>query len=256
MKLLAALAILIPASLTVLPGCPLACGSWEGRGDTMYRSDKGEAVMLCSNGGYALTQTSGVTEGVFEYTDAIRASNPETGARTFTFTTNADGTAISDELPGTWTLATLDKVELDHAHVQCADLETRAWWGTVGQSSFLPKATAFKKVAAGFETADACFEAQAKGEYPESALCEDELLACPDGRALVSQGQAFGTGYYTAAFGTLTVTPTGTSIFASFEGLYSAKGTLTTHDVYGAGTTTSTWRQVPVSELSNGAACQ
>ncbi len=255
MKLLAALAILIPASLTVLPGCPLQCGDWEGRGDTMYRSDKGDAVMLCTNGGYALTQASGVTEGVFEYTDTIRGSNPETGARTFSFTTSPDGTATSTELPGTWTLATLDKVELDHAHVQCADLETRAWWGTQFATSYLPKATAFKKPATGFSSAEACFEAQANGEYPEGALCEDELLACPDGRALVSQGQAFGTGSYIATFGLVTVTPT-TGTFASFEGVYSSTGTLTTHDVYGSGTTITTWRQVPVSELSNGATCQ
>jgi hypothetical protein len=139
--------------------------------------------------------------------------------------------------------------------VLCADLETRAWWGTQFSTAYLPKATAFKKPATGFDSVEACESAQASGEYPEGALCEDELLACPDGRALVSQGQAFGTGNYTAAFGLLTVTPVSGS-FASFEGVYSSAGTLTTHDVYGAGTTTTTWRQVPVSELSNGAACQ
>jgi hypothetical protein len=107
MKLLAALSVLIPASQTVLPGCPLQCGDWDGGGDSMYRSDQGDAVMLCSNGGYALIQGSGVTEGVFEYSDAIRGSNPETGARTFAFVTSPDGTATSEELPGTWALETL-----------------------------------------------------------------------------------------------------------------------------------------------------
>ena len=59
MKLLAAALILLPASLTLLPGCPLACGGWEGKGDTMYRSDKGESVFLCTNGGYSATLNSG-----------------------------------------------------------------------------------------------------------------------------------------------------------------------------------------------------
>ena len=255
MKLLAAVALVIPAALTVLPGCPLQCGDWQGAGDTMYRNDRGESLMLCQNGGYAATLNTGMVEGVFEYTDMIRGANPETGARTFTMATSPDGTATSAELAGTWTVATLDQVELDHAHIQCLDLETRAWWGTVGTTAFLPKAAAFKKPATGFETAEACWQAQAAGEYPEAARCEDELLACPDGRVLVTQGQSFSTGDYTAAFGALVVSPR-TGGFASFEGVYSAAGTLTTRDVYGSGTTTTTWRQVPVSELSNGTGCQ
>ncbi len=245
--LLAALA-LIPTSLTLLPGCPLGCGDWDGGGDTTYRSDKGEAITLCSNGGFAAMLSTGIVEGRYEYTDEIRGSNPETGARMFSFTTSPDGTATSPELGAGWSLAVLDQIELDHAHIQCTDLETRAWWSTAFQTAYLPKSTAFKKTAAGFSSVDACFEAQAAGEYPEAALCEDELLACPDGRAILNQGQSFSTGAYSAQFGALTVMPVGSAFFTSFSGVYSAKGTLTTVD--------AVWRQVPVSEMSNGAACQ
>jgi hypothetical protein len=248
MRTLLATLALIPASLTLLPGCPLGCGAYDGDGDTVYRSANGESVMLCSNGGVSAMLSTGIVEGRYEYSDEIHTSNPETGARLFSFTTSPDGTATSPELGAGWSLATLDQVELDHAHIQCSDLETRAWWGTVGQTAFLPKATAFKKTASGFPTADACYEAQAAGDYPESALCEDELLACPDGRAILNQGQSISTGAYSAQFGALTVQPVGSSFFTSFSGIFSAKGTLTTVD--------AVWRQVPVSEMSNGAACQ
>src|SRR6476659_2000025 len=106
--LLAAVAVLVPASLTLLPGCPLGCGAWEGKGDTMLRSDRGESVMLCSNGGYAAMLASGESEGVFAWNDTIRASSPETGARTFELKIDGAGGFNSEELPGTWTEAVLD----------------------------------------------------------------------------------------------------------------------------------------------------
>jgi hypothetical protein len=249
MRTLLALAALASTS-SLLPGCiPFGCGAYEGRGDTMFRSDKGESVMLCENGGFAATLDKGVVEGVFEWTDAVRASSPDTGARVFTMTTDANGATSSPELGAGWTQATLDKVELDHAHVQCADLETRAWWPTVNATPYLPKAAAFKKVAAGFANVDACYQAQAAGEYPESALCEDELLACPNGRVTLNQGQSVSSGNYSAQFGKLTINPAAGSFFSSFEGVYAAGGTLTV-------TPAQVWHQVAVTEMSNGATCQ
>ncbi len=250
MRTLLAAVALVPA-LTLLPGCPFGCGSWEGRGDTVMRSESGDSVMLCENGGFSAMLSTGEVEGVFEWTDEVRASNPETGARAFSMKTGTDGQLSSPELGAGWSEVTLDKVELDHAHVQCADLETRAWWGTVHATAWLPKAAAFKKPAAGFTSADACFEAQARGEYPEAALCEDELLACPDGSVKINAGQSFDVGTYDAQYGTLHVRP---SFSTSFDGVYSASGTLATHPTYET-TTLTMWRQVPVSEMSNGAAC-
>jgi len=256
MRTLLAVAALVPA-LTLLPGCPFGCAAWEGRGDTLYRSEAGDSVMLCANGGYSATIGNANTEGVFEWTDQVRATNPGTGARTFSFVTDATtGATSSPELGAGWTVATLDKVELDHAHVMCADIETRAWWTTATSSAYLPKAAAFKKVAAGFASADACYEAQAAGDYPEAALCEDELLACPDGRIKLNQGQSLTTGSYDAQFGTLNVRPDATSFMGAFEGVFVAKpganGTLTAHT---AGGQTETWHQVSVDEMSNGTSC-
>lgn len=252
MRTLLAVAALVPAALTLLPGCPLGCGGWEGRGDTMFRSEGGEAVMLCANGGFAATLSTGNVEGVFEWSDEITASNPDTGARVFSMKTDVNGATSSPELGAGWTQATLDQVELDHAHVQCADLETRAWWGTTGTLAGLPKATAWKKPAAGFATADACFEAQARGEYPEAALCEDELLACPDGRMKLSEGQTFDTGTYSTHFGTLYLRP---SFSFAFDGVFSSDGSLAARPAGDTSSTAQMWRQVPVAEMSNGATC-
>lgn len=248
MRLLAALA-LVPA-LTLLPGCPFGCGAWEGRGDTLYRNQTGDSVMLCANSGYAATIGSTSTEGMYEWTDQIRASNPETGARTFSFVTDAAGGATSLELGAGWTIATLDQVELDHAHVMCSDLETRAWFGAT--SAYLPKPTAFKKVASGFANVDECAAAQADGQYPEAALCEDELLACPDGRVKLNEGQSLLVGTYDAQFGSLSVRTSATSFLDAFEAEFAQTGTLTSH---APGGPTETWRQVPVTEMSNGVSC-
>lgn len=251
MRTLLAVAVLVPA-LTLLPGCPLGCGGWEGQGDTLYRNDNGGSIMLCANGGFTATLPTGIVEGVFDRTDGVRAENPETGARVFSMTTDLEGNTSSPELGVGWIPATLDQVELDHAHVQCADLETRAWWPTAHATAWLPKATAFKKPAVGFASADACFEAQARGEYPEAALCEDELLACPDGSVKLSAGQTFDTGTYDAQYGTLSVRPYFTG---AFEGVFSAAGSLATHATDNPRSPLQVWRQVPVAEMSNGAAC-
>jgi hypothetical protein len=244
-----AVAALLPAALTLASGC--GCG-WEGRGDTMYRSTAGDSVMLCANGGFSATVKTGDIEGVFEWSDEIRGENPETGARVFSMVTDANGATTSPELGTGWAVATLDQVELDHAHVLCSDLETRAWWGTANTSAFLPKAAAFKTVAAGFASVEACQEAQAGGEYPEAALCEDELLACPSGAVKLNRGQTLAVGSYDAQFGKLSVRPDATSFMGAFEGVFSSSGTLISH---AAGEGSVTWRQVPVTEMSNGTSC-
>ena len=244
-----AIAALLPAALTLASGC--GC-SWEGRGDTMYRSTAGDSVMLCANGGFSATVKNADLEGVFEWSDQIRAENPETGARMFSMVTDANGATTSPELGTGWSVATLDQVELDHAHVMCSDLETRAWWSTANTTAFLPKAAAFKTVASGFASVAACREAQVAGAYPEAALCEDELLACPSGTVTLNRGQARTVGSYDAQFGKLSVRPDATSLTSAFEGVFSSSGTLISHT---AGAGNVTWRQVPVAEMSNGTSC-
>src|SRR4051812_5574045 len=115
---LAIAAVLLPAALTLASGC--GC-SWGGRGDTMYRSATGDSVMLCANGGFSATVKNADLEGVFEWNDEIRGANPETGARVFSMATDATGATTSPEFGAGWTIATLDQVELDHAHVMCSD---------------------------------------------------------------------------------------------------------------------------------------
>ncbi len=244
-----AIAALLPAALTLASGC--GC-SWEGRGDTMYRNTTGDSVMLCANGGFSATVKNADLEGVFEWSDAIRGENPETGARMFSMVTDANGATTSPELGTGWSVATLDQVELDHAHIMCSDLETRAWWSTANTTAFLPKAAAFKTVASGFASVEACHQAQASGEYPEAALCEDELLACPSGTVKLNRGQTIEVGSYDAQFGKLSIHPDATSFMGAFEGVFSASGTLISHTAGGANVT---WRQVTVAEMSNGTSC-
>jgi hypothetical protein len=241
---------LLPAALTLASGC--GCSAWEGRGDTLYRSAAGDSVMLCANGGFSATVKTANLEGVFEWNDEIRAEDPETGARVFSMAADATGAMTSPELGAGWTVATLDQVELDHAHVMCSDLETRAWWGTANMTAFLPKAAAFKTLAAGFASVDACHEAQAGGEYPAAALCEDELLVCPSGAAKLDRGQTLAVGSYDAQFGKLSIRPDPTSFMDAFEGVFSTSGTLTSHT---AGGSNVIWHQVPVAEMSNGTSC-
>lgn len=125
MRTLLALALALVA--LALPAC--ACGGWEGAGDTVMRRTGGDALILCSNGGYAAMLSSGaLMEGRYDWSADIVGTS-ETGAHAFRLT--SDGTEPSfgsTELGDGWQIVTLDEVELDHAHVQCTDLEARAWW--------------------------------------------------------------------------------------------------------------------------------
>ena len=117
------------AAALLLPGC-LTCG-FEGQDDIVKRRDNGDAMILCANGGYAATLATGdILEGKYGYSETgLVGTIGETGAVRFTLTTDVrDGLGYSDELGDGWATVTLDAYELDKAHIQCTDLETRAWF--------------------------------------------------------------------------------------------------------------------------------
>ncbi len=125
----------LPAAL-LLPGC-LTCG-FEGADDTVMRRGNGDALILCSNGGYAATLATGdVLEGHYERGDGtVIGTTGETGAVRFTLTTDVrDGLADSAELGDDWAVVTLDVWELDKAHIQCTDLESRGWFDGVAPAA-------------------------------------------------------------------------------------------------------------------------
>ncbi len=192
------LTALLPAAMT-LTGC--LCGGWEGQDDQVLRTANGDAMQLCSNGGYSVMMANGtLLEGTFgDDGTTLAGSNGETGARAFTMTTEADGSRSSAELGGGWTKVTLDQVELDHAHVQCTDLEARAWWAN--SASYLPTNTAFSRTTDGVTT---------------------QIRLCTDGTANVpSFGGTREVTSYTADAGMI-------SIYGTFaiDGIYTAAGTL------------------------------
>lgn len=128
--LLAALAV---ASLfLLLPGC-LACGAYEGQGDRTFVRGA-DSMILCTNGGYAATLSTGILEG--RYTaevatggEVFHATLGPGGAAAFTLTAPGDGTATAPELGAlAWEEVQLDPTDLDHAHLQCLDVESREWW--------------------------------------------------------------------------------------------------------------------------------
>lgn len=109
-------------------GCMLKCG-FEGEGDRNFRRGT-ESMILCANGGFALVLESKIVEGRYGFEGgATIGTAGETGTRVFTFTEHGDGTASAPELGVTaWESVTLDETDLDHAHLQCDDLEARPWW--------------------------------------------------------------------------------------------------------------------------------
>ena len=216
------LTALVPAVMT-LSGC--LCGGWEGQDDQVLRTANGDALQLCSNGGYSVMMANGtLLEGHFGADGTtISGSNGETGARAFTLTTELDNSKSSPELGGGWAKVALDQVELDHAHVQCTDLETRAWWPNSG--AYLPTTTAFSRTTDGVTT---------------------QLLLCSDGAALVpSFGGTRELTSYTADAGMI-------SIYGTFaiDGIYTAAGTLIEHK---PGMADSVWTR---TDVAPGQSCQ
>jgi hypothetical protein len=125
-------AIAVAPLLLLLPGCPLACG-YEGQGDRTFVRGS-DSMILCTNGGYAATLSTGIIEGRYtsEYAtdgEVFRATIGPSGAAAFTLTTHGDGTASAPELGAiAWEETHPDEIELDFAHLQCLDVETREWW--------------------------------------------------------------------------------------------------------------------------------
>ena len=125
-------AIAVAPLLLLLPGCPMACG-YEGQGDRTFRRGA-DSMILCTNGGYAATLSTGILEG--RYTaelvtggEVFHATVGPGGATAFTLTAHGDGTASAPELGDlAWEEVQLDQIQLDYAHLQCQDLETREWW--------------------------------------------------------------------------------------------------------------------------------
>jgi hypothetical protein len=151
---------------------------------------------------------------------------------------------------GAWQPVTLDQTALDHADVQCSDLQTRSWWSATA-SFALPVETAFSKPVDQFQTIDACIAAQEAGTWPSGASCEDQVLLCPDGRALVSSNDVTMSGHYIAATGELSVEPD-SSGFVSFSGTFTSDGAYASTGLVSAASVT--WHTT--STFANGMHCQ
>ena len=88
-------------------------------------------MILCENGGFVANTTTGSIEGRYmqDASGNWFATNGEDGQLAFDFTYAADGSLDAPQLGDTaWTPKTMDQTSLDHADVQCTDLETRSWW--------------------------------------------------------------------------------------------------------------------------------
>ena len=132
MKNVALLASMVSALF--LSGC-LGCSAYNGANDTVYARG-GDSLVVCGNGGFVANLSTGTIEGRIEAGtgDAENAVRGDTGQVAFQLIENTDGTATTPEL-GTipWQDTHADKTALDHADVQCTDLETRAWWTASAQ---------------------------------------------------------------------------------------------------------------------------
>ena len=124
---LVAFAALLPAS-----GCiPFGCGGFEGGNDTVYTREGGEMLIMCGNGGFVANLQTTSIEGRME----INTDGASIGVKgddqslAFDWVSASDGGMNTPQLGGgAWQYQSLDKVALDHADVQCKDLETRTWW--------------------------------------------------------------------------------------------------------------------------------
>jgi hypothetical protein len=120
---------LLASAITLLAsGC--VCGAYNGAGDKVYARGS-ESMILCSNGGFVANLSSGSVEGRFmqDASGAWIATRGDDGQLAFDFSYAADGSLDAPQLgDAAWAPKSLDQTALDHADVQCTDLETRAWW--------------------------------------------------------------------------------------------------------------------------------
>ena len=116
-------------TLLLMSGC--LCGGYDGGGNKVYQRSGAELLILCENGGFVANLTSSTIEGRYmeQTPDVGIGVDGATGDLAFDFTDHHDGTASTPQLGDTpWTQMNLDQVALDHANVQCTDLEAREWW--------------------------------------------------------------------------------------------------------------------------------
>ncbi|HEY4239394.1 MAG TPA: hypothetical protein VGM88_06235 [Kofleriaceae bacterium] len=129
MRLLASVALVSALAASSLSGClPIGgCGAFDGNGD-VYLTRGNDSLMLCANGGFVLKlDGSAATEGRFADDGTTSIGTYQDTSEIVFYLTDSNDTA--PELgTGAWTRMDLDQTALDHADVQCSDLETRAWW--------------------------------------------------------------------------------------------------------------------------------
>jgi hypothetical protein len=121
-------ALLASAVMVLTSGC--LCGAYNGAGDKVY-SRGSESMILCENGGFGANLTTGSVEGrvMEDASGQWFATKGDDGQLAFDFSYATDGSLDAPQLGDTaWTLKTMDQTSLDHADVQCTDLETRSWW--------------------------------------------------------------------------------------------------------------------------------
>jgi hypothetical protein len=109
-------------------GC---CGGYSGAGDRAYQRGT-ESLIMCANHGFVAQLAAGPLEGTYVETAPSSAGTATTGATgtpAFDYTIAADMSLSAPQLgDGVWTQQTLNQTELDHADVQCTDLQMRPWW--------------------------------------------------------------------------------------------------------------------------------
>jgi hypothetical protein len=123
------LATVLLATASLASGC-LGCGGFSGGGDRVYQRGS-ESLILCENGGFVANTTAGAIEGRYmqDASGQWFATRGDDGQLAFDMSYGADGSLSAPQLGDTaWASVSLDQTALDHADVQCQDLETRAWW--------------------------------------------------------------------------------------------------------------------------------
>jgi hypothetical protein len=123
------LASILLATASLASGC-LGCGGFSGGGDRVYQRGT-ESMILCENGGFVANTTTASIEGKYQQDTSGDwfATRGDNGDLATSLTFEADGTVEAPQLgAAAWTEVQLDATALDHADVQCQDLETRSWW--------------------------------------------------------------------------------------------------------------------------------
>lgn len=122
--------VLLLASMLFATGCPGFCGGFSGADDRVYQRGT-ESLILCDNGGFVANTTSGSIEGRYlqDASGQWFATRGDDGQLAFDISYDENGALMAPQLGETaFTSVALDATALDHADVQCQDLETRAWW--------------------------------------------------------------------------------------------------------------------------------